>query len=135
MSHLLLKTAFLIAALSQVLLPRQGVSGELGVAFWNVENLFDTVDDPKTEGDEEFTPGEPKAWTKTRLELKLTNLARVIGDMNSGQGPDVLGLCEIENRAVLELLVKHLDKTGRKYEIVHEDSPSYRGIDCALLYD
>jgi len=135
MSHLLLKNVLLIAALSQVLLPRQAVAGDLGVAFWNVENLFDTVDDPKTEGDEEFTPGEPKAWTKTRLELKLTNLARVIGDMNSGQGPDVLGLCEIENRAVLELLVKHLDKMGRKYEIVHEDSPSYRGIDCALLYD
>lgn len=135
MSHLFLKTMFLIVVLSQVLLPRQAVAGELGLAFWNVENLFDAVDDPKTEGDEEFTPGGPKAWTKTRLELKLTNLVRVIGDMNSGQGPDVLGLCEIENRAVLELLVKHLSKTGRKYEIVHEDSPSYRGIDCALLYD
>ncbi len=135
MKPLLLKAAFSICILSLLLLPDQAVGGELGLAFWNVENLFDTVDDPKTEGDEEFTPGEPKAWTETRLELKLTNLARVIGDMNSGHGPDVLGLCEIENRAVLELLVKQLDKTGRKYEIVHEDSPSYRGIDCALLYD
>ncbi|NQV28522.1 MAG: hypothetical protein HQ518_29570 [Rhodopirellula sp.] len=108
---------------------------DIGLAFWNVENLFDTIDDPKTEGDEEFTPGEPKAWTETRLELKLTNLARVIGDMNSGRGPDVLGLCEIENRTVLGMLVKHLKKTGRDYRIVHEDSPSYRGIDCALLYD
>lgn len=108
---------------------------KLGIAFWNVENLFDTVDDPQTEGDEEFTPDEPKAWTETRLEIKLTNLVRVIGDMNSGRGPDVLGLCEIENRVVLEMLAAALGKTGRNYRIVHEDSPSYRGIDCALLYD
>jgi len=135
MIHPVLKTALLITVLNLVLMPGRAVAGELGLAFWNVENLFDTVDDPKTEGDEEFTPDEPKAWTVTRLELKLTNLARVIGDMNSGRGPDVLGLCEIENRAVLELLVQSLKKTGRDYKIVHEDSPSYRGIDCALLYD
>lgn len=127
----------LVAAvvISLSLIPQLGAAGELGLAFWNVENLFDTVDDPQTEGDEEFTPDQPKAWTKTRLELKLKNLARVIGDMNSGRGPDVLGLCEIENRAVLDMLVQQLEKTGRKYGIVHEDSTSYRGIDCALLYD
>ena len=135
MIYRILNTAILITVLNLVLMPGRTVAGELGLAFWNVENLFDTVDDPKTEGDEEFTPGEPKAWTETRLELKLTNLARVIADMNSGRGPDVLGLCEIENRAVLEMLVASLKKTGRDYRIVHEDSPSYRGIDCALLYD
>ena len=101
MRNQFLNTALSLCLLSQLFIPDQTVAGELGLAFWNVENLFDTVDDPKTEGDEEFTPGEPKAWTKTRLELKLTNLTRVIGDMNSGSGPDVLGLCEIENRAVL----------------------------------
>lgn len=110
-------------------------SAEIGLAFWNVENLFDTVDDPKVEGDEEFTPDQPKEWTTTRLELKLRNLVRVINDMNSGKGPTVLGLCEIENRKVLDLLVDRLAKDGRKYGIVHEDSPSYRGIDCALLFD
>ena len=47
-------------------------AGELGLAFWNVENLFDTVDDPKTEGDEEFTPGEPKAWTKTHCSSLIS---------------------------------------------------------------
>ncbi|MDA0806959.1 MAG: endonuclease/exonuclease/phosphatase family protein [Planctomycetota bacterium] len=135
MIYRILNTAILITVLNLVLMPGQTAAEELGIAFWNVENLFDTVDDPKTEGDEEFTPGEPKAWTETRLELKLTNLARVISDMNSGRGPDVLGLCEIENRTVLEMLVASLKKTGRDYRIVHEDSPSYRGIDCALLYD
>tara|TARA_R110002072_G_scaffold302710_2_gene487623 strand:+ start:139169 stop:140188 length:1020 start_codon:yes stop_codon:yes gene_type:complete len=135
MRSLLLKTALSFALVSLLYEPGPVDAEELGLAFWNVENLFDTVDDPKTEGDEEFTPGDPKGWTATRLELKLTNLARVIGDMNSGRGPDVLGLCEIENRAVMEMLVDALKKTGRDYRIVHEDSPSYRGIDCALLYD
>src|SRR3712207_6554043 len=55
--------------------------------------------------------------------------------MNDGKGPDVLGLCEIENRKVLELLVDKLSALGRKYEIVHKDSPSERGIDCAILFD
>jgi endonuclease/exonuclease/phosphatase family metal-dependent hydrolase len=129
------KTVLVVLVLSLSFTTSAASAADLGLAFWNVENLFDTVDDPKTEGDEEFTPGEPKAWTKTRQELKLTNLARVIGDMNKGRGPDVLGLCEVENRDVVELLAKQSSKGGRKYGIVHQDSPSYRGIDCALLYD
>jgi endonuclease/exonuclease/phosphatase family metal-dependent hydrolase len=108
---------------------------ELFVAFWNVENLFDTVDDPATEGDEEFTPSADKKWTQTRLGIKLSNLSRVICDMNEQRGPDILGLCEVENRHVVELLVKQLSRLKRDYGIVHQDSPSYRGIDCAVIYD
>ena len=55
--------------------------------------------------------------------------------MNDGRGPDVLGLCEVENRKVVEMLVAKLAPLGRKYEIVHQDSPSDRGIDTALIYD
>ena len=55
--------------------------------------------------------------------------------MNGGKGPDVLGLCEVENRKVVEMLVDKLAPLGRKYEIVHKDSPSDRGIDTALIYD
>ena len=55
--------------------------------------------------------------------------------MNGGRGPDVLGVCEVENRKVVEMLVAKLAPLGRKYEIVHQDSPSDRGIDCAILYD
>jgi predicted extracellular nuclease len=108
---------------------------DLYVAFWNVENLFDTVDDPRVEGDESFTPEGPKQWTTDRLRIKLANLARVIQDMNGGKGPDVLGLCEVENRDVIEALVDTLELPDRAYRIVHRDSPSERGIDCALLYD
>ncbi len=112
-----------------------GLAGEIFVGFWNVENLFDTVDDPKVEGDEEFTPGGPKQWSEERLQIKLNNLSKVIRLMNGGKGPDVLGLCEIENRKVVELLVEKLKPLGRDYRVVHQDSPSDRGIDCALLHD
>lgn len=112
-----------------------GFAKELYIASWNVENLFDTEDDPKVEYDEDFSPESPKKWTKERLEIKLKNLSDAIGKMNGGKGPDVLGLCEVENRQVVELLRDKLASLGRKYEIVHQDSPSDRGIDCALLYD
>ncbi|SIN78017.1 Endonuclease/Exonuclease/phosphatase family protein [Singulisphaera sp. GP187] len=110
-------------------------TARLLVGFWNTENLFDTVDDPSVAGDEEFTPSGPKQWTNERLEIKLNNLARVISGMNNNAGPDILGLAEVENRAVVEALVAKLESTGRHFEIVHKDSPSDRGIDCALIYD
>ncbi len=110
-------------------------AGEVFVGFWNVENLFDTVDDPKVELDEEFTPSAPKQWTAERLQIKLDNLSRVVRLMNGGKGPDVLGLCEIENKAVVEMLVAKLKPLGRDYRIIHKDSPSARGIDCALIHD
>lgn len=118
------------------LLFARGLYGrEFYIASWNVENLFDLEDDPNVELDEEFTPTAPKRWTAERLERKLNNLASIIKKMNNGRGPDVLGLCEVENRNVVEMLIAKLAPLGRKYEIVHQDSPSDRGIDCALVYD
>jgi endonuclease/exonuclease/phosphatase family metal-dependent hydrolase len=108
---------------------------EFFIANWNVENLFDTVDDPNVSSDEEFTPDGPKHWTDERLDTKLSNLAAIICKMNDNRGPDVLGLCEVENRKVVEMLVAKLGSLGRDYQIVHKDSPSERGIDCALVYD
>jgi predicted extracellular nuclease len=119
----------------QFLFTTSAAAEELFVASWNVENLFDTKDDPNVRLDEDFTPQSPKKWTKERLDIKLRNLTKIISKMNDGRGPDVLGLCEIENRKVVEMLVEKLAPLGRKYEIVHKDSPSDRGIDCALIYD
>jgi predicted extracellular nuclease len=110
-------------------------AGELCIATWNVENLFDTYDDPSVEGDEEFTPQAPKKWTAERLRIKVANLAKVICKMNDGRGPDVLGLVEVENRRAMQALVDQLEPLGRHYKIVHQDSPSDRGIDCAMIYD
>lgn len=118
-----------------LLVGRPSDAGEVFVGFWNVENLFDTVDDPKVELDEEFTPSAPKQWSEERLQIKLDNLSRVIRLMNGGKGPDVLGLCEVENKAVVEMLVAKLKPLGRDYRIIHQDSPSARGIDCAVIHD
>ena len=108
---------------------------QLQFAFWNVENLFDTVDDPNVVGDEEFTTEGSKRWDQQRLDTKLDNLSKVIRNLNRCRGPDVLGLAEIENRSVIEMLLSRLSDLPRNYKIVHKDSPSDRGIDCAILYD
>jgi predicted extracellular nuclease len=107
---------------------------ELFIASYNLENLFDTVDDPDVEDDEEFTPTGAKGWTTERLTKKIENLSAVIKKMNADKGPDVLGVCEIENLDVVKKLAKAITTSGRKYSVVHMDSPSKRGIDCAIIY-
>jgi predicted extracellular nuclease len=104
------------------------VSGEtIKIAFWNVENLFDLIDDPHT-NDNEFAINGRKNVTQETYDLKLKNMAEVIDALDT----DILGLCEIENRFVL----KELDSAvARDYKIIHYDSPDNRGIDVALLYD
>ncbi len=102
------------------------------IAFYNVENLFDTVDDPATK-DEDFTPGGLLKWDVKRLDKKLEDIARAINGLNETNGPDIIGFAEVENREVMERLVgEHLPKD--LYDIVHEDSPDGRGIDVALIY-
>ena len=103
------------------------------VAFFNVENLFDTIDAPgKRDGD--FTPVGSKKWTSVRYYAKLDSLGKVIAALGDQNFPGLVGLCEIENRQVIEDLI-HCDflKKG-KYSLVHFDSPDARGIDNALLY-
>ncbi len=123
------------ALLFLLLATSPGQAEDFGIAFWNVENLFDTEDDPDVEGDEEYLPTGAKQWTQVKLDRKLKNLTRLITKMNDQKGPDILGLSEIENRKVVELLVAKLAPLGRKYKIVHRDSPSARGIDCAIIFD
>jgi endonuclease/exonuclease/phosphatase family metal-dependent hydrolase len=108
---------------------------EFYIASWNLENLFDFEDDLAVEGDEEYLPTAPKQWTPERASIKLGNLSKVIGQMNAGRGPDVLGVCEVENRKAVEMLAAKLGALNRNYQIIHQDSPSDRGIDCAILYD
>jgi hypothetical protein len=103
------------------------------IASWNVENLFDTLDQTD-KNDEWFTPSSEINWTQDKLEAKLANLAKVIEDMNSGNGPDILGLQEIENLYVLKLLTENIS-LDRDYKIIHFDSPDNRGIDNAIIYD
>ncbi len=106
------------------------------IAFYNVENLFDTTDSEDTE-DREYTPSGPNNWTAERYKEKLKHLASVIGNLGTDKtphGPAIIGLAEIENRKVLEDLVEQKPIASRNYRIVHHDSPDERGIDVAFLY-
>jgi hypothetical protein len=106
------------------------------VAFYNFENLFDTINNPNN--DEEWLPDGLQRWTQPKYKQKLENLSTVlmqIGKNDKQQDPPTLiGGCEIENRNVLEDLVKHPNMSKNDYGIVHFDSPDKRGIDVALLY-
>lgn len=103
------------------------------IAFYNVENLFDTEDDPKI-NDQDFLPTADSRWDETRYRVKLANMASVIEQLGSPNGPDVIGLAEIENQRVLNDLVAQPLLAARKYKIIHFESPDPRGIDVALLY-
>lgn len=111
-----------------------------GIGFYNLENLFDTIVDPDTTKilQEDFTPHSKKAWTSERYFAKLDNMAKVIADLGTEVVPHglaLLGVAEIENRTVLEDLVKREKLKGRNYQVVHYDSPDRRGIDIGLIYN
>lgn len=108
-----------------------------GMAFYNVENLFDTVNSDDT-NDEEFTPDGSYHWNEMKYDNKLNNISSVLNQLGGKycpQGPAVVGLAEVENRKVLEDLVAYGDFAEKNYQIVHEESPDYRGIDVALIYN
>ena len=106
------------------------------IAFYNVENLFDTLDSPDTD-DLEFTPNGPNLYNTHVYYDKLSHLSRVIGEVATEYTPDgaaILGVSEIENRSVLEDLVKQPTIAKRGYKILHQDSQDGRGVDVGLLY-
>lgn len=105
---------------------------KVSVAFYNLENLFDTIDGPNNDAD--FLPNGKNQWTAERYSMKLDNMASAIGQIAGDKAPDILGLCELENRQVLEDLTAHPKLSKYGYSIVHFESPDRRGIDCALLY-
>ncbi|MCL2074200.1 MAG: endonuclease/exonuclease/phosphatase family protein [Marinilabiliaceae bacterium] len=106
------------------------------VAFYNVENLYDTID-TKGINDTEFTPKGPKKWNSERYWEKIDRLSEVIskfGHHENIPGAAIVGLSEVENREVVEDLVKSRRISHLNYKIVHFDSPDRRGVDVALLY-
>lgn len=103
------------------------------IMSYNVENLFDTIDDVQTD-DEEFTPQGSKHWTKYRYYKKLRHLAQVVSRVGGKHWPSLVCLVEVENAGVLNDLLSQtaLGKKGYKYVITHSQDP--RGIDVAFLY-
>ncbi|MBK0403799.1 endonuclease/exonuclease/phosphatase family protein [Adhaeribacter sp. BT258] len=106
---------------------------EISVAFYNLENLFDTEDDPNKD-DQEFLPTSESQWTPERYQQKLTSLASVIEKLGDADGPEILGVCEIENRKVLEDLAAQPALLPRNYRVIHFEGPDVRSIDVALFY-
>lgn len=102
------------------------------IAFYNTENLFDTIDGSNR--DEEFLPTSGRQWGTKRYKTKLEHLSEVLDNLGDKDGPEVFGLAEIENRRVVEDLISTDRLKGKNYGIVHFDSPDERGIDVALVY-
>jgi endonuclease/exonuclease/phosphatase family metal-dependent hydrolase len=103
------------------------------VMFYNVENLFDTLDD-EDKNDEEFLPKGERFWNDRKLNLKLNRIFQVIMALGEGNPPVLVGLCEVENLNVLEMLIRRTPLERMGYKIIHKESPDRRGIDVALLY-
>ncbi|RZP02957.1 MAG: endonuclease/exonuclease/phosphatase family protein, partial [Flavobacteriales bacterium] len=104
--------------------------------FYNLENLFDTENDPLTY-DDDRTPDGKDHWTEEIYQDKLKNMAKVMAEIGaevSGSAPTIIGVCETENRKVLEDLVNQETLVEQDYGIIQFDSPDRRGIDVALLY-
>jgi endonuclease/exonuclease/phosphatase family metal-dependent hydrolase len=108
------------------------------LAWWNLENLFD--EEHTRRRSEKLARALGKSiigWTPELRDTKIKQLASVIAQLNGGAGPDLLGVCEVENEFVMNRLVKAVNRLlpDRRYELVHADTQDQRGIDVAFVYD
>ncbi|MEE1207685.1 MAG: endonuclease/exonuclease/phosphatase family protein [Muribaculaceae bacterium] len=136
-----------VAALALAVIPalaqgNQAKSGNrmqvAGIAFYNLENLFDTIPNNPESRDLEYTPNGQKQWNGQKYWSKINNLARAISSFTSKTtpyGPAIIGVSEIENRSVLEDLVNNEQLRAWNLQVVHHDSPDARGVDVGLLYN
>ena len=132
-TRLLLAIILLCPAFSARLSGQEKPAAGLTIGFYNIENLFDTIDDP-AKSDEDFLPGARVSWNSVRYQEKLSHMARAVAAIGGNELPAVVGLAEVENLAVLNELVKTppLDRGGYKAILVEGSDP--RGIDVALIY-
>ncbi|MEO8066118.1 MAG: endonuclease/exonuclease/phosphatase family protein [Flavobacteriales bacterium] len=107
------------------------------IAFYNLENLFDTIDQPDVQ-DEEFLPKGKNQWTSERYGMKLHNMAHVLGELATDihpRGPALIGVSEVENGGVVEDLVHTAPLAERGWKVVSHEGPDERGVDVAFIYD
>ncbi len=109
-----------------------------GIAFYNWENLFDTIPNNPEGRDSEFTPDGPRQWDGRKYREKVHNLAYAISQFTTRTtpyGPAIVGVSEIENRSVMEDVVNQPELKAWNLQVVHHDSPDARGVDVGLLYN
>lgn len=107
------------------------------VAFYNLENLFDTINDPNKEDEKSPIMDMAPSARPAVYKDKLSKLSRVLSELGAGKtktAPTIIGVVEVENKQVLEDLVTHDTLANFNYGIIHHDSPDTRGIDTGLLY-
>lgn len=112
------------------------------IAFYNLENFYDTIDNPLV-NDNDFTPKGEKNYNADIYLNKVSNLATVLSKLGTDEKPEslnpdgaaIIGVAEIENDTVLNDLINHPLLKKRGYKIVHYDSKDLRGVDVALLYN
>lgn len=129
--------AFILAVSTIAPAAAQKKIATYGVAFYNLENLFDTINN-NGKYDKEFSPAGDRKWDSRKYWSKINRLGYAISQLTTKttpMGPAVIGVSEIENRSVLEDLVKAKDIKDWGLKIVHHDSPDVRGVDVGLLYN
>jgi predicted extracellular nuclease len=125
---------YLLSICTLVLSCNEQDSKTATVAFYNLENLFDTLPNIDS-SDIEYTPNGEKKWDTDKYTAKLQHLAKVISELANGEPPTFLGVCEIENKKVLEDLIAEPSLKNVDYAIVHLESPDERGIDVGFIYN
>ena len=112
------------------------MSQTFSIAFYNLENLFDPLENEKTL-DKDFTPNGIYNWDRTKYHQKINNLALTIskiGLIRCETPPVLIGVCEVENESCLEDLLQSEPLKIFDYGYVFHKSPDRRGIHIALLY-
>ena len=107
---------------------------EYRIVFYNTENFFDTMNDSVT-ADDEFTPEGGRHWNYPKYKTKQGNLYKTILALGTFTPPDLIGICEVENRRVLTDLINNTPLSKYNYRIIHANSPDKRGIDVAIIYN
>jgi endonuclease/exonuclease/phosphatase family metal-dependent hydrolase len=114
-------------------LPETNSQVSFRVMSYNVENLFDTEDNPATD-DNEFLPSGNRRWSNKRYYHKLQQIAKVIVAAGEWDTPALIGLCEVENDTVITHLLRKTPLYARQYQYCISNSSDRRGINVALLY-
>jgi predicted extracellular nuclease len=111
------------------------VRGQTGlrIVFYNLENFFDTIDDSLVK-DEEYTPAGSRRWSAWRFRQKELHLYKTLVALGGWEPPGIIGMCEVENRGVIDRLLSETPLRRHGYHVIHYESPDERGIDVAMLY-